>query len=64
MSEYVQEFKEGDWVVKLSGDYYFRGEVVAVFQKLNDGPWRYVVQNEDGVLHIFSDKQLTLRSRQ
>ena len=51
-------FKVGDYVVKTSGDYIFAGHVVAAFPKIS-GQWRYVVENADGVLHIFSDKQLT-----
>jgi hypothetical protein len=44
-------------VRKVVGDYDFDGVVVAVFQKKN-GLIRYVVENEAGILHIFSEKQL------
>ncbi len=44
-------------VFKSGGDYYFEGVVVAVFKKRN-GVWRVVVENKDGVLHIFNPKQL------
>ena len=47
----------GDHVAKISGDYRFVGVVVAAFGKLG-GSRRYVVENSDGVLHIFSGKQL------
>lgn len=51
-------------VVKTGGDYTFDGEIVAVFTKRprngKPGPWRYVVENGDGILHIFSGKQLSL----
>jgi hypothetical protein len=47
----------GDEVVKVGGDYAFRGRVVAAFHKLS-GKARYVVENQDGILHIFSEKQL------
>ena len=49
----------GDRVTKITGDYRFTGVVVAVFAKLS-GATRYVVENEDGVLHIFSEKNLKL----
>ena len=51
------KFKIGDKVVKSGGDYYFIGEIVASFNKLS-GPERYVVENKDGVLYIFSEKQI------
>jgi hypothetical protein len=40
-------------VEKTGGDYRFAGEVRAVFTKRN-GVVRYVVENDDGILHIFS----------
>ena len=51
-------FEVNDYVVKLTGDYRFCGHVVAAFSKIS-GARRYVVENADGVLHIFSGKQLT-----
>lgn len=48
----------GDWVEKITGDYTFGGTVVAVFNKLNGGPLRVVVENKQGILHIFSPNQL------
>lgn len=48
----------GDWVEKITGDYTFRGTVVAVFNKFNGGPLRVVVENKQGLLHIFSPNQL------
>jgi hypothetical protein len=57
--EFMVEYAVGDEVFKSSGDYYFNGFVVAVFQK-KSGAVRYVVENEAGILHIFSEKQLTL----
>lgn len=50
--------KIGDRVEKVTGDYTFKGTVVAVFNKLNDGPLRVVVENEQGILHIFNPNQL------
>ena len=47
----------GDKVIKVTGDYTFNGIVVSKFNKLN-GIERYVVENKEGILHIFSDKQL------
>ena len=59
------EFKVLDAVEKTVGDYYFAGRVVTAFRKLSDdlepdpeGPWRYVVQNRDGVLMIYNADQL------
>lgn len=65
-SQLEPAFSVGDFVIKDSGDYTFKGVVVsayrkAVFEKVGisfTGPWRYDVQNRDGVLHIFSAKQL------
>ena len=50
-------FQVGDNVKKITGDYKFEGVVVAAFEKLS-GKQRYVVENEDGILHIFSEKNL------
>lgn len=51
-------FHEGDYVCKEAGDYIFYGIIVSVFRKRSGAP-RYVVENEDGILHIFSSQQLT-----
>lgn len=57
----TQLFYVGDNVIKGGGDYKFKGVVVAAFKKLNhDDTWRYVVENPEGILHIFSDRQLAL----
>jgi hypothetical protein len=47
----------GDRVKKEEGDYKFYGVIVAKFNKVN-GALRYVVENEAGILHIFSGKNL------
>lgn len=49
----------GDHVVKQGGDYTFSGYIVAKFQKRN-GKERVVVENQDGVLHIFNPLQLVM----
>ena len=49
----------GDRVKKVTGDYTFEGVVVAVFQKLS-GQTRVVVENKDGILHIFSEANLEI----
>jgi hypothetical protein len=49
----------GDKVVKVGGDYTFEGTVVAVFNKLA-GQERFVVEDDRGVLHIYSAKNLAL----
>ena len=50
----------GSKVTKSGGDYIFEGIIVAKFPKIS-GVIRYVVENDDGVLHIFSEKQLELK---
>jgi hypothetical protein len=55
-----QQFKPGDWVRKKKG-YKYVGRVAAAYRKFDNelreqtGPWRYDVQNRDGMLHIFGD---------
>jgi hypothetical protein len=51
------------YVKKSTGDYTYHGWVVAKFHKLGpegqpDGPLRYVVQDERGLLMIMSRGQL------
>lgn len=50
-------YQIGDPVVKTGGDYRFEGEVVAMFAK-RSGAVRLVVEDDRGVLHIFSPSQL------
>jgi hypothetical protein len=56
----MTQFKIGDKVSKVGGDYRFDGVVVATFTKLS-GAVRYVVEDDRGVLHIYSDKNLKLQ---
>ena len=53
------QFKVGDLVEKVGGDYTFVGHVVAVFAKLS-GAIRLVVEDDRGVLHVYSEKILRL----
>lgn len=53
-------FQVGDHVEKVGGDYTFTGVVVAAFQKLS-GAERYVVEDDRGVLHVYSAKILKLK---
>lgn len=53
----VTRIKVGVPVRKIKGDYRFEGIVVAYFCKLN-GSVRVVVENGDGILHIFNTDQL------
>ena len=58
------QFKVGDLVEKFSityvgGDYQFVGHVVCVFPKLS-GAIRLVVEDDRGVLHVYSEKILRL----
>lgn len=55
------QFKTGDLVSKVGGDYTFDGTVVAVFTKLS-GAIRLVVEDDRGVLHVYSEKNLKLRN--
>ncbi len=54
------EFQVGDHVEKVGGDYTFTGVVVAAFHKLS-GAERYVVEDDRGVLHVYSAKILRLK---
>ena len=51
-------FAVKDLVEKTTGDYKFRGVVVGMFTKLNNTSIRIVVENSDGILHIFNPTQL------
>jgi len=50
----MQKFNVGDVVDKKGGDYSFTGVVVAAFQK-QSGAWRYVVEDDRGLLLIHSE---------
>ncbi len=50
-------FDVGDHVRKVGGDYQFVGIIVAAFLKVS-GARRLVVEDDRGILHIFSDKNL------
>jgi hypothetical protein len=54
------KFIVGQRVVNQDEDSRFEGEVVSVFVKRDHKTVRYVVENDDGVLHITSEKQLRL----
>jgi len=53
-------FKVGDLVSKAGGDYRFDGTVIGVFTKLS-GLVRYAVEDDRGVIHIYSAKNLVFR---
>lgn len=53
-------FSIGDPVSKVGGDYRFDGVVRGVISKLS-GEIRYVVEDDRGVLHIYSDMLLVRR---
>lgn len=48
-----------DRVEKVGGDYTFVGVIVAKFHKIS-GAVRFVVEDDRGVLHIYSEKNLRL----
>ncbi len=50
-----------DKVEKVGGDYTFAGTIVSKFNKLS-GAERFVVEDDRGVLHIYSERNLKLRS--
>jgi hypothetical protein len=50
-------FMIGDSVSKVGGDYRFDGVVRSVFTKLS-GVIRLVVEDDRGILHIYSEKNL------
>jgi hypothetical protein len=54
------KFIVGHRVVKQGEDSRFEGEVVACFVKRNLKTVRYVIESDDGVLHIASERQLQL----
>jgi hypothetical protein len=61
MSERIlMKFIVGQRVVKQGEDSRFEGQVVAAFVKRDMKTLRYVVENDDGVLHIASERQLQL----
>lgn len=56
-----KKFKLADRVYKPNG-YRFTSIIVSVFRKTT-GEVRYVAENRDGILHIFSASQLKLKSK-
>ena len=61
MSEHIlMKFIVGQRVIKQGEDSRFEGQVVACFVKRDLKTLRYVVENDDGVLHIASERQLQL----
>ena len=50
-------FKVGDSVSKVGGDYRFDGIIRSVFEK-GSGVIRLVVEDDRGILHIYSEKNL------
>jgi hypothetical protein len=57
------ELEVGQLVEKVGGDYQFEGYVVAKFAKLS-GAVRYVVEDDRGVLHVYSAKILRIKDKQ
>lgn len=51
------QLKVGDYVNKIGGDYRYEGVIVARFSKTS-GQVRFVVENSDGLLFIFSGNNL------
>ncbi len=60
----MPKFKIKDKVEKTGGDYTFRGKVIGIFNKLTrdleefSDEIRLAVQNYEGVIHIYSEKNL------
>jgi len=59
MKDRLGQFTLGASVIKMSGDYKFKGEIVSIFAK-RSGNMRLVVENDDGLLFIFNATQLKL----
>jgi hypothetical protein len=57
------ELEIGQLVEKVGGDYQFVGNIVAKFSKLS-GAVRYVVEDDRGVLHVYSAKILRIKEKQ
>lgn len=57
MEQRETQFKVGQSVKKVGGDYSFEGWVVAAFFK-RSGAERYVVEDDRGILHVYSAKNL------
>lgn len=54
--------KLGTIVNKMEGDYVFHGDVRGIIYK-RSGAIRIVVQNNEGILHIFSPSQLVMEKK-
>lgn len=52
----------GSQVKKVGGDYRFDGVVISIFEKLS-GQIRYAVEDDRGVIHIYSAKNLALQDK-
>lgn len=59
-NELLSCYCDGTKVKLLGSDYTFDGTVQAIFSK-RSGKLRCVVENKDGILHIFSSKNLELK---
>lgn len=57
------KFSVGDKVEKVGGDYTFVGVVVSAFKKLS-GVDRYVVEDDRGILHVYSEKNLRFQDNE
>ena len=51
-------FAVGQRVEKVGGDYTFEGVIVSVFTKQSGKSVRYVVEDDRGILHIYSEINL------
>lgn len=58
----TEPFTIGEMVSKVGGDYRFDGRVVSRFYKIS-GALRYVVEDDRGVLHVYSHKNLRKSER-
>ena len=55
-------YRIGDKVIKDKGDYTFEGVIVSAFYKIGGQP-RYVVEDERGILHIYSAGNLRFNTK-
>lgn len=57
MNDELFHFRLRQKVIKRNGDYTFKGVVTSQFRKLS-GKVRYVVEDDRGICHIFSNNNL------
>lgn len=57
-------FHIGDYVEKVRKNYRFSGTIVAEFLNMSTGKMHYVVETDEGVLHISVGKKLKMKDQE